>query len=99
MVLDALLKIKNEQDPSLTLRRSCREGICGSCAMNIDGSNGLACLTFIEGKEHDKAKDEVCNVNKGTCNVFSIFFRTYLLPFLPFKTANENLSSSTYGCT
>jgi len=45
MVLDALLKIKNEQDPSLTFRRSCREGICGSCAMNIDGYNGLAGLT------------------------------------------------------
>ena len=48
MVLDALLKIKNEQDPSLTFRRSCREGICGSCAMNIDGSNTLACLCFID---------------------------------------------------
>uniref|UniRef100_A0A0D3GVU7 Succinate dehydrogenase [ubiquinone] iron-sulfur subunit, mitochondrial n=1 Tax=Oryza barthii TaxID=65489 RepID=A0A0D3GVU7_9ORYZ len=47
MVLDVLLKIKNEQDPSLTFRRSCREGICGSCAMNIDGDNGLACLTKI----------------------------------------------------
>jgi len=44
MVLDALIKIKNEQDPSLTFRRSCREGICGSCAMNIDGTNTLACL-------------------------------------------------------
>lgn len=44
MVLDALLKIKNEQDPTLTFRRSCREGICGSCAMNIDGVNTLACL-------------------------------------------------------
>ncbi|CAL9069393.1 unnamed protein product [Musa banksii] len=47
MVLDALIKIKNEMDPSLTFRRSCREGICGSCAMNIDGDNGLACLTKI----------------------------------------------------
>lgn len=47
MVLDALMKIKNEQDPTITFRRSCREGICGSCAMNIDGKNGLACLTFI----------------------------------------------------
>lgn len=37
MVLDAILKIKNELDPTLTFRRSCREGICGSCAMNIDG--------------------------------------------------------------
>jgi len=43
MVLDALLYIKNEVDSSLTLRRSCREGICGSCAMNIDGTNTLAC--------------------------------------------------------
>lgn len=47
MVLDALIKIKNEIDPTLTFRRSCREGICGSCAMNIDGCNGLACLTKI----------------------------------------------------
>lgn len=47
MVLDALIKIKNEQDSSLTFRRSCREGICGSCAMNIDGVNTLACLSPI----------------------------------------------------
>jgi succinate dehydrogenase (ubiquinone) iron-sulfur subunit len=47
MVLDALIKIKDEQDPTLTFRRSCREGICGSCAMNIDGSNTLACLAYI----------------------------------------------------
>lgn len=45
MVLDALLKIKNEIDPTLTFRRSCREGICGSDAMNINGKNGLACVT------------------------------------------------------
>ena len=44
MVLDALIKIKNEVDPSLTFRRSCREGICGSCSMNIDGKNTLACI-------------------------------------------------------
>lgn len=48
MVLDALIKIKNEQDPTLTFRRSCREGICGSCAMNIGGSNTLACLKKIK---------------------------------------------------
>lgn len=47
MVLDALIKIKNEQDSSLTFRRSCREGICGSCAMNINGGNTLACLAKI----------------------------------------------------
>lgn len=47
MVLDALLKIKDQQDGGLTLRRSCREGVCGSCAMNIDGSNTLACTKAI----------------------------------------------------
>ncbi len=47
MVLDALLKIKNEIDPTLTFRRSCREGVCGSCAMNIDGTNTLACTKAI----------------------------------------------------
>jgi succinate dehydrogenase/fumarate reductase iron-sulfur protein len=44
MMLDALIRIKNEVDPTLTFRRSCREGICGSCAMNVDGVNTLACL-------------------------------------------------------
>jgi succinate dehydrogenase / fumarate reductase iron-sulfur subunit len=48
MVLDALIKIKNEIDTTLTFRRSCREGICGSCSMNIDGLNTLACLKPIE---------------------------------------------------
>ena len=43
MVLDALIWIKNKVDPTLTFRRSCREGVCGSCAMNIDGTNTLAC--------------------------------------------------------
>jgi len=54
MVLDALIKIKNEIDPSLTFRRSCREGVCGSCAMNIDGTNTLACTKYI-----DEVKGEV----------------------------------------
>lgn len=47
MVLDALIKIKDEIDSTLTFRRSCREGVCGSCAMNIDGTNWLACTRFI----------------------------------------------------
>ncbi len=51
MVLDALIKIKNEIDPTLTFRRSCREGVCGSCAMNIDGSNTLACTKAIDDIE------------------------------------------------
>jgi succinate dehydrogenase / fumarate reductase iron-sulfur subunit len=54
MVLDVLIKIKNEIDPTLTFRRSCREGICGSCAMNIDGTNTLACI-----KGCDEIKGEV----------------------------------------
>ncbi len=54
MVLDALIKIKNEIDPTLTFRRSCREGICGSCAMNIDGTNTLACT-----KGCDEVKGDV----------------------------------------
>ena len=45
MVLDALVKINDQIDPTLSFRRSCREGVCGSCAMNIDGVNTLACLT------------------------------------------------------
>jgi succinate dehydrogenase / fumarate reductase, iron-sulfur subunit len=54
MVLDALIKIKAEIDSTLTFRRSCREGICGSCAMNIDGTNTLACT-----KACDEVKGEV----------------------------------------
>jgi succinate dehydrogenase / fumarate reductase, iron-sulfur subunit len=53
MVLDALIKIKNDIDTTLTFRRSCREGICGSCAMNIDGTNTLACLKPIEEVKGD----------------------------------------------
>jgi succinate dehydrogenase / fumarate reductase iron-sulfur subunit len=53
MVLDALIKMKSEQDPTLTFRRSCREGICGSCAMNMNGRNGLACTTAIEDLSGD----------------------------------------------
>ena len=53
MVLDALIKIKGEQDSTLTFRRSCREGICGSCSMNIDGTNTLACLKSIKDVNGD----------------------------------------------
>jgi succinate dehydrogenase / fumarate reductase, iron-sulfur subunit len=59
MILDALIWIKNKIDPSLTFRRSCREGICGSCAMNIDGTNTLACT---------KAMDEV----KGAVAIYPL---------------------------
>ncbi len=53
MVLDALIKIKSEQDSTLAFRRSCREGICGSCAMNIDGANTLACTKPIDEIKND----------------------------------------------
>jgi len=59
MVLDGLIKIKNEIDPTLTFRRSCREGVCGSCAMNIEGTNTLACT---------KAVDDV----KGDVNIYPL---------------------------
>jgi succinate dehydrogenase / fumarate reductase iron-sulfur subunit len=58
MVLDAIIKIKNEIDPTLTFRRSCREGICGSCAMNIDGINTLACTYGL---------DEIKGCREGIC--------------------------------
>ncbi|MEC9454080.1 MAG: 2Fe-2S iron-sulfur cluster-binding protein, partial [Pseudomonadota bacterium] len=54
MVLDALIQMKSDTDATLTFRRSCREGICGSCAMNIDGTNTLACT-----KPIDEVKGEV----------------------------------------
>jgi succinate dehydrogenase / fumarate reductase iron-sulfur subunit len=53
MVLDALIKIKNEIDSTLTFRRSCREGVCGSCSMNIDGVNTLACTKYISEVKGD----------------------------------------------
>jgi len=53
MVLDALIKIKNETDSTLTFRRSCREGVCGSCAMNIDGTNTLACTKYLSEIKDD----------------------------------------------
>ncbi|ROO32773.1 succinate dehydrogenase iron-sulfur subunit [Salinisphaera japonica] len=53
MVLDAMIKIKNELDPTLTFRRSCREGVCGSCAFNIDGKNTLACTMRTEDIDGD----------------------------------------------
>ena len=56
MVLDALILIKDEIDTSLTFRRSCREGVCGSCSMNIDGRNTLACQENIKEINNDKLK-------------------------------------------
>ncbi len=73
MVLDAMIKIKNEVDATLTFRRSCREGVCGSCAFNIDGVNTLACIKAIDEIEGDVniyplphlpvVKDLVCDLS------------------------------------
>lgn len=56
MVLDVLLKIKNDLDGSLTFRRSCREGVCGSCAMNVNGKNTLACTKSLADYEDETLK-------------------------------------------
>jgi succinate dehydrogenase (ubiquinone) iron-sulfur subunit len=56
VIRDLQIKIKNDLDPTLTFRRSCREGICGSCAMNIDGVNTLACLSRIDRSESKASK-------------------------------------------
>ncbi len=82
MVLDALIKIKNEMDPTVTFRRSCREGICGSCAMNIDGTNTLACTKYISEIKGDAkvyplphmnvVKDLVPDLNKAYAQLASV---------------------------
>lgn len=73
MMLDALIRIKNEVDPTLTFRRSCREGICGSCAMNIDGVNTLACLC--KDRAPERLRYTIDNIYRqdphGHCEGFS----------------------------
>ena len=74
MVLDAMIKIKNEVDPTFTFRRSCREGVCGSCSFNIDGTNTIACTKPIAEIKGDVKiyplphmpviKDLVCDLNQ-----------------------------------
>src|SRR4029453_7630554 len=71
MVLDALIKIKNEVDSTLTFRRSCREGVCGSCAMNIDGTNTLACT---------KGMDEVPD---GTIRIYPLPHQPVIKDLVP----------------
>jgi succinate dehydrogenase (ubiquinone) iron-sulfur subunit len=94
MMLDALLKIKNEQDPTLTFRRSCREGVCGSCSMNIDGTNTLACICKI-----DEDTSKVCSINplphmyvvKDLVPDMANFYQQYkrINPFLRTKSKPE----------
>jgi len=93
MVLDALIKVKNEQDPTLTFRRSCREGICGSCAMNIDGKNTLACLcTIDDGPKASKIYPlPHMYVVKDLVPDMSNFYEQYrsIEPWLQTKTSKE----------
>ncbi|MEQ9663722.1 MAG: succinate dehydrogenase iron-sulfur subunit [Parasphingopyxis sp.] len=91
MVLDALIKMKGEQDASLTFRRSCREGICGSCSMNMNGKNGLACTTAIEdlpGKEVRITPLPAMDVVKDLVPDFTHFYAQYasIQPWLKTET-------------
>lgn len=94
MVLDALLKMKNEMDSTLTFRRSCREGVCGSCAFNIDGTNTLACtkpIAEINGEvkiyplpHMPVIKDLVCDLNQPYAQY------TAIKPWMQADTAPPN---------
>jgi succinate dehydrogenase / fumarate reductase iron-sulfur subunit len=90
MVLDALIYIKNEIDPTLSFRRSCREGVCGSCSMNIGGRNTIACT-----KGHDEISG-ICTISplphmpvvKDLVPDLSTFYaqHTYVQPYLKTTT-------------
>ena len=101
MVLDALIKMKSELDPTLTFRRSCREGICGSCSMNINGRNGLACTTAIEDLAGDVRITPLPNMEviKDLVPDFTHFYAQYasIQPWLktvtPTPSGKERLQS------
>ena len=101
MVLDALFKIKNDIDPTLTFRRSCREGICGSCSMNMNGKNGLACTTAIADLKGQVRITPLphMDVVKDLVPDFSHFFAQYasIRPWLqtvsPTPSGKERLQS------
>lgn len=94
MFLDALIKIKDEIDPTLSFRRSCREGICGSCAMNIDGRHHLACICPISKENIDKSTVSPLMfmfVLKDLVTDMSHFYAQYksIEPYLKRKTPKE----------
>ena len=98
MILDALIYIKNNIDPSLTFRRSCREGICGSCSMNINGTNTLACLKPLpESREIDIYPLPHMKVLKDLVPDLTEFFEQYksIKPWMKNgkKNKKENLQS------
>lgn len=101
MYLDALIKIKDEYDPTLTFRRSCREGVCGSCAMTIEGKHTLACI-----KEIDKDLSKPVFITplghmfvlKDLVVDMTTFFSQYKViePYLKRKTPKEDLNKEYY---
>jgi len=95
MFLDALIKIKDEIDPTLSFRRSCREGICGSCSMNIDGRHHLACLCGIPKDNNEKSVVSPLMfmfVLKDLVVDMSHFYAQYkqIQPFLQRKTPKDD---------
>ena len=97
MFLDALIKIKDEIDPTLSFRRSCREGICGSCSMNIDGRHHLACLCGIPKDNNEKSVISPLMfmfVLKDLVVDMSHFYAQYkqIQPFLQRKTPKEDVN-------
>ncbi|KAJ5745804.1 hypothetical protein N7520_010986 [Penicillium odoratum] len=94
MMLDALIRIKNEIDPTLTFRRSCREGICGSCAMNIDGVNTLACLCRIPTDASESRIYPLPHtyVVKDLVPDLTLFYKQYksIKPYLQRDTPSED---------
>lgn len=98
MVLDALIRVKNELDPTLTFRRSCREGICGSCAMNINGTNTLACLCRIPAEDTSDMKIYPLPhtyVVKDLVPDLTLFYKQYksIKPYLQRDTPSPDVSA------
>lgn len=93
MFLDALIKIKDEIDPTLTFRKSCREGICGSCSMNIDGRHTLACITAIPTNKEKSFIAPLTSMNllKDLVVDMTNFYNQYkvIQPYLKRKTPKE----------
>lgn len=95
MFLDALIKIKDEIDPTISFRRSCREGICGSCSMNIDGRHHLACLAPISKLNNEKSTVSPLMMHfvlKDLCVDMSHFYAQYkqIDPYIKRKDVKED---------
>eukprot|EP01083_Nonionella_stella_P275398 935224_1 len=101
MILDVLIKIKDNQDTTLSFRRSCREGICGSCSMNVDGTNTLACLC--KTKPGSNVKTRILplphvSIVKDLVGDLSLFYAHYksIEPWLQRKTPKKDESVEHY---